>query len=154
MDAARWVIEALFIGALAALVVIYAFQTRVVYPKWMLHALDKPWILLLALIVCGFLYPYSPRISALAIILVLALWLDVVLFANNFINSHKNDADFRLIEPAKAAQPNMEVWPYDEPLEQREFENNGPSLASIAIAEPNYPTFFGLDVPQPGPAPF
>lgn len=145
-------IEAFLVGALAAMVIIYAFQTRIPYPRWVLQSIDKPWVLLLALLVAVFLVSASPRLGALAVILVLAVWLDIYLFARAPLGSGDTTG---LDTPLHTSDP-VATFPdaYDEPLELQAFEHNGPALASVPLATPQYPTFFGLDAASPGPAPF
>lgn len=74
-------IEAAAVGSLAAIVVIYSLQTRVMYPKWAIAAADKPWVLLVLGLLSALTYEHSPRVSALLLIAVASLWLDIAVLA-------------------------------------------------------------------------
>lgn len=158
-------IEALLTGCLAAATAIYAFQTRVPYPLWVMQAADKPWVMLAVLLVGMFLFPASPRPAALLILLTAALWMDIFLFANRPLfpdagaplappyghdageDGHDSDSEDDDAMPSR-------VLPYDEPLSASGFEANGPAAPAMELPAPHYPMFFGMDIAPPGPAPF
>jgi hypothetical protein len=75
------IVEGLLVGLLAGVTIFYGFQTRAIYPHWLLRIFDHPWMLLLALIAACLSIPSQPRLGAMMVIFVIALWMDFVLFA-------------------------------------------------------------------------
>ena len=60
---------------------LYALQTRVLYPKWMLHSLDHPWIVIGAVIITCFIWPLSPKSAVFLLLLIIAFVTDIYVFA-------------------------------------------------------------------------
>lgn len=155
------VIEALFVGMLAATTMIYAFQTKVSYPRWMMTGFEHPWVLFVVMLSAVVCFKWMPVVAVMVLLIVIALWMDNVLFAkqtleqkpsNNTLKVKTSDNEQKNITNNKT----VEIWPFDDAKEKRvQLEQQyGPALANVPVAEPNYPTFFGADIPQPGPAPF
>lgn len=98
-----------------------------------------------------------PVVAVMVLLIVIALWMDNVLFAKQTLQKptlskpKTSDAD----NQQNIANQKVEVWPFEDAKEKRApSQQYGPALANVSVAEPNYPTFFGTDIPQPGPAPF
>lgn len=157
MVAVAQMVEALVVGVLAAFTLIYAFQTRVEYPAWMVRSFDHPWILLVCLLVSVLMFHISPLISAMIVILVVALWMDAIVFAQKPIHIKQPDGLMSLQSRGVGAesQPQQpQMWPYGSMEDSYQPQESGPSLESVSLEEPQYPTFFGDRLPPIGPAPF
>ena len=76
-------IEDVLVGALSALTVLYAFQTRVAYPSFVLKTLEHPWIIVVCFIIAIYIYQLSPSISVLLILLLLAFVADTLIFVRS-----------------------------------------------------------------------
>lgn len=146
-------VEALLIGVFGAVTILYTFQTKVAYPLWLLQGYEHPWVFLLGSILALFVIKYSPRIGVMLLLLVLAVWMDGILFA-------RDPSEFQAasnVSDEKPVKPHLqEIWPYDKPTSIRRTEVTGPALDNIPLVEPIYPTF---DTPEDiavssGPAPF
>jgi hypothetical protein len=148
------ILQGLVIGALAAISIIYTFQTRVPYPTWMLQAYDKPWVFLLMFIASLLLMSQNVVLGALLLLLLAALAMDGLLFARSYESSPP------IAAPTAATNGNtsaVEVWPFAEQTNRRLSDPDlyGPGLDTVPLPEPMYPVFYGLheDV-APGAAPF
>lgn len=149
-------LEALTIGVFAALTVLYTFQTRVPYPKWILQAYDKPWIICVMLVVALSICSWNQIIGVMLLLFICALIIDGLIFANASHHSPSSQITPSYVSDAvKTNTHAAEVWPYDKPSTSR-FDDSleGPSLQSIPLPEPTYPMFMGLNDLSPGPAPF
>ena len=73
-------LEALIIGILAGICVIYSFQTRVKYPLWIIKIYDHPWILLLLILISVYALKYNQTIGALLVLITCALIVDGFIF--------------------------------------------------------------------------
>lgn len=140
-------------GCLAAVCLLYAMQTRVMYPEWMLHTLDHPWIILMATIAAISIWNWSPIASALLLLCILAFIADVYIF------SRKPFYDNHTTSPMKTEIMLEDSWVManGDTLHKDEetfASTNGPPLANINLQEPMYPTFHGLDESPTGLAPF
>ena len=145
-------IEALLIGALAAITIIYTFQTRIAYPEWVLQSYEHPWIFLCALVLSIVFMGVNPRIGAMLMLLLIALWMDWVLFARKINATNlKFDGNYALIPQKKDV---AEIWPYDSPSITRQPDIYGEPTSSVPFAEPEYPTYAYTDDLAYGPAPF
>lgn len=145
------IVQGLAIGALAAISIIYTFQTRVPYPSWMLQLYDKPWLFLVLILVAVALFYHHNAIGALLLLLLGAVWIDGLIFARPLQKKQEETVQLPYIH-----DDSIEVFPFTEPLERR-FEDPdeyGPSLDAVPLPEPLYPVFYGLDDLSPGPAPF
>ena len=154
MDTLLKILEGVTIGALAAISIIYTFQTRVPYPKWVLQAYDKPWVFLLLLVVGVILLYHSPAIGALVLLLLGAVWIDGLLFARSFDKEtpvRGNDANIE----ANIGK-SVELWPFVDETKKRlsDPELYGPSLDMVPLPEPIYPVFYGLNDTAIGAATF
>lgn len=136
-------IEPIVIGILAAVTVIYTFQTRIAYPVWLLRAFDYPWVLLVALVIVLLMYPTLPKISVMLCLLVLAMWMDFVLFSKDW------QLDTQAGGGSKGNGVSSNV--YGSPLERKndsEYEKT-----TFGSMQPIYPVFAGTQADIPGPAP-
>ena len=149
------IIEALILGMLAAVTLIYTFQTRVAYPDWLLQAYEHPWIFVCVLIVAIVLFGSSPKISAFIMLLLIALWMDWLLFARaTNVTNVREPINIRVPPKNDVA----EVWPYDSTTSKtrRPFSDNpgypkeDPEMPYLS---PSYPTFQFMDDMVYGPAP-
>lgn len=148
------ILQGLVIGALAAISIIYTFQTRVPYPTWMLQAYDKPWVFLLLFVAALFLMTQHAVLGALMLLLLAALAMDGLLFARSYETSSFLETATPRIEPNNQS---LEVWPFAEQTKRRLYdpEQYGPSLDMVPLPEPLYPVFYGLDDDvAPGAAPY
>lgn len=169
-------------GVLAAVCFIYALQTRILYPKWMLDTLDHPWVLLLAVFVACTMYPWSPVSTVCSLLIIIAFVADIFVFTRKPIIVQKSftrtgeEDDSRIGGTdgiggsggsggprQDALDLSSKWWVADGDIVVREDDTWlkdtdmwGPPLAVVPLAEPKYPTFHGLrQVPAgPGPAPF
>lgn len=148
------IVEGFLIGALAAVTVLYALQTRTLYPKWMLQTFYHPWILLLVLIISIVAYPYMPRAAALLIIITGALWIDAVLFAQEPLRSTGNRMSAVTETYATGGHPadSSSSTAPAHTAEVSPFDGIGDLLTKPAVTFPIFPTFFGADLMQPGSA--
>lgn len=130
------IIEALVLGVLAGVTVIYTFQTRIVYPAWLLRTYDHPWILLLVLLAAVIISQSSPRIAVMIVLLLFAMWVDWVLFARALAPPNdQNDINTANHTDMNGEKPVAEVWPYTDQNEKR-VENT--TQASMPFADPMY----------------
>jgi hypothetical protein len=144
-------LEGVVLGGLAAVVLIYALQTRVLYPLWMLQTYDHPWILLVLFVVSILVFQVHPRIGAYLILVTLAILVDGLLFVRHLEKEQPRTWTAQdLVVPMKP----KEVWPFDAPSLARDEDAAGPSLASIPLPQPEYPSFYGMEDQAYGPAPF
>lgn len=145
-------IEALFVGAFAAITIIYTFQTRILYPIWVIKAYDKPWLFVILFIIAVSLSTWSTKVSVMLVLLLGALWLDGLIFLRAY--DEKDEAPVKSVGTKEDA--NLEVWPFEEPNVARSPEAiAGPPLHAVPLPEPQYPVFYGVseDILS-GPAPF
>ena len=152
MDLLLQIGQGLVMGALAAISIIYTFQTRVPYPSWMLHAYGQPWIFVLVFTVGLILMFQHAAIGAMLLLLLLAVAMDGLLFARSYDSLH--DEMISTSHPQNN-QP-VEVWPFVEESNQRLADPPlyGPNLDGVPLPEPIYPVFYDNEVVAPGAAPF
>jgi hypothetical protein len=94
------IVEGFLIGILSAVCVIYAFQTRVKYPLWIVKMYDHPSILLLTLILALYVFLINQKVGALLLLIISALIVDGILFArpHNFTSaSHKHHNNIQFV---------------------------------------------------------
>lgn len=146
-------IEPLFVGAFAAISVVYTFQTRIPYPVWIVQAYDKPWIFVLLFCLAIAIGSWSIKISVMTILLLCALWLDGVIFLRNYEDEKSKQTIENIVT---SSSKDLELWPYDKPSASRTSHViSGPPLQGVPLPEPQYPVFHGTsDEVQIGPAPF
>lgn len=145
------VVQGLAIGALAAISIIYTFQTRVPYPAWVLQAYDKPWVFLVLFLTAAIVFYEHRSIGAMLLLLLGAVWMDGLLFARSYDHHEPITTT-----PENVQQKQTEVWPYTTTVNDRiaDLDTFGPSLETVPLPEPVYPVFYGLNDIAPGPAPF
>jgi len=150
------ILEAILLGMLAAVSIIYTFQTRIAYPDWMLQTFEHPWAFICLFIVAILFVPASPRIAVRLILLMVALWMDWILFARsaNLSSSAFPGPSSSLNSPSTQRKVVAELWPYDPPSAARYTDTAGTPPQEVAMEEPNYPVFHDIDDYMYGPAPF
>ena len=126
------VVEGLIIGALSALVIIYAFQTRVAYPDVVLRTINHRWLICIIVIVTLLLFKKHPVIAALLLLLEAAFIMDVMLFSRHLRNLVTESPSDQLCHA-----DGIKTIPNDDDA------NNdcGAPLAAIALPTPIYPNF-------------
>lgn len=128
------------LGAVAALCVVYSFQTKVVYPDWVLATWDHPWIFVVLVIVSLYIFVWSQELAVLLLLVLAAIIADKILFGRVLypvVNVEKTKQES--VEPSEI--PTVDLY-------------GPPSASSEIVSEPQYPLFYGLESPQIGPAPF
>jgi hypothetical protein len=169
-------------GVLAGVCFLYALQTRIIYPDWMLQTLDHPWVILIAVVFALSIWPWSPVSSILILLCILAFIADIYVFTQKQVLAEERRQ--KLVKEAESdaygtyakneggeswgwenneAEPKVDQEPwwtstgdivlFDDPY-MTSVGNMGPASANIPLAEPNYPLFHGLHEFPPGPAPF
>jgi hypothetical protein len=142
VDTLKDIIEGLVVGALAALTIIYAFQTRVVYPDFVLRMWQHPWVFVLFFILAVLMFQWSKPASVLSILMLLALVADVVVFAQQPLDISKETPAERLSHESAAL-----AVPHDEQMIKRvpgvgvTATESGIALSSVPLPVPSYPTF-------------
>jgi hypothetical protein len=76
-------LEGLIVGILAAICIIYGFQTRVKYPLWMVKMYDHPWIILILVLLSVYVLQHNQKIGALLTLITAALIIDGVIFTRS-----------------------------------------------------------------------
>jgi len=157
-------IEALIIGILAGVTILYTFQTRIPYPEWMLQTFEHPWIFICAFIATILFANSSPRIAAMILLLLIALWFDWVVFANNHDEPKKKSEKTVNPEISPGKKLVAEVYPYTEPSISRKEDNVIKSaittqsdnlvVDSIPFIDIQYPEFNNINDYIYGPALF
>jgi hypothetical protein len=74
-------VAGLFAGLLSVFLVIYAFQPNRPYPSWVLEPAERPWIFIMIFIAIWFLFKWDYLVGVLAILCILAVVLDLMVFA-------------------------------------------------------------------------
>ena len=144
-------IEAALVGAFAAITVLYTFQTKVPYPMWLVQSYEHPWVFLILALITIFIGKVSPRIAVMLLLLILAVWMDGILFVRDPEDVSKQKSGEQKVQPHP-----QEVWPFDVPTSIRRSDLTAPALRNVPIVEPVYPTFQTPDDIEiaSGPAPF
>ena len=135
-------IKGTLVGVVAAICLIFAFQTRVPYPQWVMTAMEQPWILVVASLIAVAITPWSPEIAALMLLCIAAVVTDKIIFAREF---PQQQARYDTVDVG-ARDANQAVGASDE-----ELFYGRPLIDTVEL---DYPIFYGLDHPQSGPAPF
>ena len=132
------IIEGLVVGALAALNIIFAFQTKVAYPDVVLRALEHPWIIAIAYIVALVLFTWSRSASVLIILLLSAFVIEMVVFARP-LPSLTDQTPATML----SRQGVGNAKPYDEPMLHSTHNTQvaGPALAHVPLPQPIYPMY-------------
>lgn len=146
-------IEGVVIGVLAATAIVYGFQTRVMYPTSVLRVLDHPWVILVLIVIIILVYRWSPIVSALMFLLVLAFIMDTTLFARP-LPTLIGESPSEQLSHASAAH----ALPHDNSYMYKDTDTDdvhGAPLNSISLPTPIYPTFdYDPHETRGGPAPF
>lgn len=139
-------VKGLIVGIIAGICLFFAFQTKVLYPKWVLATWDHPWIIVSFFIIAVYIAQWSVEASALLILCLAALVIDKLVFGRQPIQLPKDSSE---------VEPLYEHGTYEHgTYGHSTYELNGPPVADETIVGHNYPTFYGLDEAQIGPAPF
>ena len=134
------VVEGLVIGIFAACVILYGFQTSVLYPDVVLHAFHHPWLIILMLCIGIYMYQWNEIISVFMILLILALCLDYMIFSRPISNLlNESPAEKLSHMSAEDAQPYNEAIVTKIPGVGVSVVDNGVALSSISLSQPIYP---------------
>lgn len=68
------------VGLLSVFLVVYAFQPNRPYPSWVLAPAEQPWIFILIILAIIYLIRWDYLVGLLAVLCVLAVILDLVIF--------------------------------------------------------------------------
>ena len=97
-------IKAFVEGAVGAVCFLYAMQTRIMYPEFALQSFDHPWVILLAIVACILIWPWSPKICLMSVLCICAFIADVHIFSaasthktNIVVPEHNNVNDYMLL---------------------------------------------------------
>lgn len=101
------IINGILVGLLAGFCIIYVFQIKNAYPPWILHTFENPLILILLLLAAFILYRSNPAGGILLLILVIALFIDRMLFVREHPRTLKD------IEEKPASPQNVTRMPED-----------------------------------------
>lgn len=133
-------LRGLLVGLISGICVIYAFQTKVIYPQWVLKSWDHPWVFVVLVVIALSIAQWSVEISALTLLCLAAVIGDKLVFG----------------QPKKQKSKEQKVATNES---QPEFNSGildtyGEPLDTIELEQPEYPLFYGLEDAQSGPAPF
>jgi hypothetical protein len=64
-------------GVVAAMLALYAFQTRTPYPRWMLNAYHQPWVLPIFFVAWMYVFTIDITLALMVMAIVVAVTLDV-----------------------------------------------------------------------------
>jgi len=76
-------VAGLLAGLLSVFLVIYAFQPNRPYPSWVIEPAERPWIFLILFVLIWFLFKWDYTVGILAILCLLAVILDIIVFSGN-----------------------------------------------------------------------
>ena len=145
-------LEGLLVGILSAICLIYAFQTRVVYPKFILVTLEEPWILAAFTVIAILISSWSSRISALLLLCISALLVDKLVFARKHTKFSKNFTSVNDYNEHSYSGLSIAGKIEDKQLMNNLEVDYGEPLTSINKPI-EYPMFYGLNEHPIGPAP-
>lgn len=143
------IFKSLLIGITAGICFLYAFQTRIPLPIWVLNAFNHPWIILLIIILILVVSEWSDKIGAFLLLLLVAVIIDYTIFMRrpDTIN-HEKQVKKENIKNFELNNPNNM---YLENIIQPDISS---SNSNIPFSQDIYPSFKGLEEPSSGPAPF
>lgn len=142
------VCESLVVGALAAVTILYGFQTRVPYPDIVLRTLNHPWVIVLVGIFALLTFKWSPQAAVLILLLLAAFCVDTMAFARplpQLLNQTPAEQLSRYTDRVHEHDP--------VPFDQRDLmivrvpgvgvtaTEAGVALSSVPLPVPQYPTF-------------
>jgi hypothetical protein len=148
---AKTVVEGILIGVLAAVAILYGFQTRIAYPTFVVNMLNHPWVLLLLFVAVPIVAKFSAVVGALMFLLLVAFAIDALLFARPLPTLLKESPSEQMSHASA-----MKALPNDAVLTSSVSEDvHGVPLNAISLPMPVYPTF-NMDPHEArgGPAPF
>lgn len=105
----------LLAGLLSVFLVVYAFQPNRPYPSWILEPAEQPWIFILILIAIVYLFKWDYMIGVLALLCVLAVILDLVIFTSASNKAREIRETFETQDPQDPQDP-QEPFEIDEAL--------------------------------------
>ncbi len=145
------VLEGFVTGVLAASVIIYGFQTRMEYPPFLLHMINHPWMIVVAIVLGLVMLDKSPHIGALLLLWILAFVIDIALFSRvELRNTHKSSASPSPIYSHEVRSAANAAPFEEESLNLQKTKDGsvsygaidaGVSLNSLQLPVPNYPLF-------------
>jgi hypothetical protein len=104
------VFQGLLEGGFAAVCFTYALQTRNMYPKKVLKALDEPWIICVVIIIALLLWSFSPKSAIFLLLLVIAFVIDMHIFTQDSLISVGSANPFQSIPVTRNDAMNMHGW--------------------------------------------
>lgn len=113
-DAAAGIVS----GILAVFLVVYAFQPNRPYPSWILEPAEKPWMFVLILIVIGLLFKWDYLVATLALLFMLAVVLDIIVFTRQITDTM--EISETLFTPAISLLKSSELFKNESEILQRE----------------------------------
>ena len=147
MSSVNTVVEGFIVGGLAAATIIYAFQTRVAYPDFILKVLDHPWVLVLTFIISVLMFHWSPAASVLMLLMLAAFTMDTFIFARPLPSlSHATKVEETPAERL-SHESAAHALPFNEQIIMRvpgvgvTATESGVALSSVPLPIPVYPVF-------------
>jgi hypothetical protein len=137
------IILGLAVGAMAAICFIYVFRSKYSYPRWMLQSFENPWVFILLFTLAIILMVYDQKVASLLLILTLALFVDMYIFAKYIPPSQPP-----LSAPPQQPPPIIENMPQPQPQPP---EDHGVSLLPLTVDPPidfpenNYSSYLAAD---------
>lgn len=142
-------------GILGALCFLYALQTRVMYPAWMLQTLDHPWIIVLSTILCLGVSQWSPKSGVCLMLMIVAFIADVYVFSRIDTSSASASASDIKTGYVRMQSDWLNGWLRANGDYERSAEVIfGPPLDAVPLSEPVYPRHALIKELPAGPAPF
>lgn len=74
------IVRAALIGAAAAFLLVYGFNSKKAYPKWMLAHYEHPWLWIVLAGVAVFLFVYDMVLFVLFVLMLVSIHLDMMVF--------------------------------------------------------------------------
>jgi len=159
-------IKGLIIGLISGICVFFAFQTKTVYPVWVINVWKHPAIIILAILVALLVSKWSIELSAILILCIAAVTLDKISLGSKRVKTVEFDrSDISL--PYSEAMEVMEAHDseashskskahdseasYSEASYSEAHDSEAQSRAQVSVM-PEFSESFGHE--EPGPAPF
>jgi hypothetical protein len=156
MSSVDTIVEGFAVGCLAAVTIIYAFQTKVAYPDFVLKILEHPWILLFIAVVSIMTYRWSPAASVLMLLMLAAFVMDTFIFARHLPIIPRKRKDYETPAERLSHESAAHALPFDQQIIMRvpgvgvTATESGVALSSVPLPVPLYPVFNTDDPIQAG----
>lgn len=146
------ILKSILIGITGAICFLYAFQTRIPLPLWVLNLFNHPWIIFLVFLFIIFISEWSDKIAAFLLLLIVALIIDHTIFMK------KHNKDYELLNSSNNmnTDTNNTINNYNDSLNLQSFNDNytNHNLTILNVSDDTYPLYYGNKEPEIGPAPF